>query len=616
MNKMQLLPKLAVTSIRKNKVVYLPYILTMALAVAVFFMFGCMISNKMLANVPYAGYMLMLLQIGRVLLAIMLVPFLFYTNSFLIKRRKKELGLYTVLGLEKKHVGIMMVVETICMYIGAVLLGLSVSVAFSKLIFMILIHVAGMPKDAVFTMDAASLFSTLALFGFVSFLNLMTNLFQVTMINPTELLREGHKGEKEPKHLWFYTFVGIITLGIGYYISITAQMDSFIFINFFLAVFMVVIGSHFLFTSGSIALLRTLKKKKNYYYKKEHFVTVSGMLYRMKRNASSLVNICIFSTMIIITLICTVTLFLSGNDILHFDSPYDGEYVFTDGSATEKDTFPKETNSAIMDKEMPVVVLTIEEYNTLENANETIEADEILFFSTARDYEYAQAVIEGDTYHIKKQLSEFCIDTKEPHTYSNRRYYVIVENEQIQTAMCGDKRMYKVLFHVNGMAEGRKAFLSKTDAYVKNMTSYYYTQNSIDRGGMLKSMNAGLLFLGVFFGLIFTIFLVLIMYYKQIAEGMEDSDSFGIMQNVGMNREDVKNTIKNQILLVFGLPLAAAILHTIVGLQLTIKLLYALNIYNTGTIQFASVMVVVIFVIFYGISYLLTAKTYYKLVIK
>ena len=666
MNKMRLLPKMAVNSILRNKVVYLPYILTMALAVAVYFTFSCIIGNQMLEHVPHAGYMLMLLAIGRALLAIILVPFLFYTNGFLIKRRKKELGLYTVLGLEKKHVGMMMIVETLCMYATAVLLGLIVSIAFSKFIFLVLINAAGMPKDAVFTMDIGSLVTTLTLFGFISALNLLTNLWQVTMTNPTELLRGGQKGEKEPKHLWLYTVLGILILGGGYYEALTAKIDSFVFIKFFFAVLLVVVGSYFLFTSGSIALLRGLKKRKNYYYSKAHFVTVSGMLYRMKRNASSLVNICIFSTMIMITLICTLTLTISGDDIIAFDSPYDGEYVFHYGDMAEMDefhdmaahvakqnnveitddiayhygafntfvegdVFEQDTGEGIQNNEMPVQVVTLEEYNAIEGKQETLEPDEILFFSTAEDYEYPQVVRAGKTYQIKEQLSSFRIDTKEPHTYSNRRYYMIVANEDVRTELCGDGRMYRVLLNVaesDGVAEdveagvatdfvaGKAGFLHALDGYARNLSTYSYTQNVVERSGMMESMNGGLLFIGVFFGLIFTIFLVLIMYYKQIAEGMEDSDSFHIMQNVGMSREDVRGTIKSQILLVFGLPLAAAVLHTFVGLPLTMKLLYALNIYSVSNILISTGVVIVVFMLFYGVSYLTTARTYYKLVIK
>lgn len=673
MNKMRLLPKMAVNSILRNKVVYLPYILTMALAVAVYFNFSCIIGNQMLEHVPHAGYMLMLLAIGRALLAIILVPFLFYTNGFLIKRRKKELGLYTVLGLEKKHVGMMMIVETLCMYATAVLLGLIVSIAFSKFIFLVLINAAGMPKDAVFTMDIGSLVTTLTLFGFISALNLLTNLWQVTMTNPTELLRGGQKGEKEPKHLWLYTVLGILILGGGYYEALTAKIDSFVFIKFFFAVFLVVVGSYFLFTSGSIALLRGLKKRKNYYYSKAYFVTVSGMLYRMKRNASSLVNICIFSTMIMITLICTLTLTISGDDIIAFDSPYDGEYVFHYGDMAEMDefhdmaalvakqnnveitddiayhygtfntfvegdVFEQDTGEGIQNNEMPVQVLTLEEYNAIEGKQETLEPDEILFFSTSEDYEYPQVVRVGKTYQIKEQLSSFRIDTKEPHTYSNRRYYMIVENETVRTELCGDGRMYRVLLNVaesdiaadsvktsmsgvttgldQNATTGKEDFLHALDGYARNLPSYSYTQNVIDRSGMMESMNGGLLFIGVFFGLIFTIFLVLIMYYKQIAEGMEDSESFHIMQNVGMSREDVRVTIKSQILLVFGLPLAAAVLHTFVGLPLTMKLLYVLNIYSVSNILISTGVVIVVFMLFYGVSYLTTARTYYKLVIQ
>ena len=503
-------------------------------------------------------------------------------------------------------------------------------------------------------MDMGSFVSTLVLFGVISMMNLFTNLWQVTMTNPTELLRSGQKGEKEPKNLRRYTLIGILVLGSGYVIALCTQMNSLIFLLFFLAIFLVIIGSYYLFTSGSIALLQRLKKSKNYYYKKEHFVTVAGMLYRMKRNASSLVNICIFSTMIMITLICTLTLIISKGDIIQFDSPYHGEYIFHDEgdfridefqelctelakqndveiteeiayqyglftTIVEDHLFKPDLENGLQDDEMTVVVMTLDVFNQIEGTTETLKSDEVLFFATAKDYAYQDVIRDQQTYWIKKQLSSIRVDTKEPHTYSNRKFFMIVPDEATQTRLCGEARMFRVLLNVSGQEEngnGFHNFLSELDTISREMPNYSYAQNVIDRTGMMEAMTGGLLFIGVFFGLIFTIFLVLIMYYKQIAEGMEDCDSFHIMQNVGMSRDNVRATIKSQILLIFGLPLLAAMIHTCFGLPLTIKLMYTLNIYNTANIILSTVVIMIIFAVFYGASYLLTAKTYYKLVIK
>ncbi|HBF64960.1 MAG TPA: hypothetical protein DDW34_03410, partial [Clostridium sp.] len=204
-------------------------------------------------------------------MAIILVPFLFYTNSFLIKRRKKEIGLYSILGLEKKHIAIMMFLETFFIYMISMMIGLITAVVFAKLSFLILLNASGLPIDITFTMPVNSFLLTCAFFGLVSFLNLVTNLFQVTRANPSDLLREPQKGEKEPKHIWILALFGILFLGGGYYIAVVSEINSMIFVNFFLAVLLVVIGTYFLFTSGSIVLLKGLRKNKKFYYKKSNY---------------------------------------------------------------------------------------------------------------------------------------------------------------------------------------------------------------------------------------------------------------------------------------------------------------------------------------------------------
>ena len=338
MNKKRgLLPRLAVMGIRKNSSTYLPFIGVSIFAVFTYFVFDLIIKNDIMKTIPRAEYALMLMYIGFFLLGIIMVPFLYYTNSFLIKRRKKELGLYSILGMEKKHIGIMMFLETGIIYVlvtaGAVVLGL----LFSKLLFLLLLNLAKLPVQASFTISGRAVADTLVFYGVISLINLTANLFQVGRANPTELMSESKKGEKEPKHIFIWTVLGLICLGWGYYLAVTSQVDTMIFINFFLAVFLVVAGTHFLFTSGSIFLLRGLKKNRRFYYKPENFVTVSGMLYRMKKSAASLVNICIFGTMAIITVVCTVSLYLAIPGIQRFTFPFDIEVNFEAGQTENRE---------------------------------------------------------------------------------------------------------------------------------------------------------------------------------------------------------------------------------------------------------------------------------------
>ncbi len=655
MNKVFILPKLAVTGIRKNGIVYIPYILTTSFAICVFFIFSCIIKNQMLNEIPYAGYALMLLEIGKWLLGIIIIPFLFYTNSFLIKRRKREIGLYSILGLEKKHIGIMMFFETILIYIISIVIGLSVATVFAKLVFLILLNIGGFPIETKFTMPVGSFIQTILFFAVISALNLITNLFQVTTANPSELLSGTKKGEKEPKHIWIATFIGIVTLGYGYYLAFSSKMDSMIFMNFFLAVLLVVIGTYFLFTSGSITLLKILKKNKKFYYKEKNYITISGMLYRMKKSSASLVNICIFSTMIIITMLCTVSLSFGEADAIRFHFPKDAVYVFDgsgiadiDGFHVMKQELADKNNVKIEDQiefsyymitmtnnenkfikdeveyfdggEVVIRILSLEDYNKSEAQNLTLENGEVLLFSNTFDYNYSNIILNDNEYQVKQVLKEVSFDNKEKNNYGQSGIYIVVkETEQMkEMAIACNKDavtpLHTIRFNVSGEEADRELFLDSLDEKSASMPGFASSENVIAWGQEMSSMNGGLLFIGIFFGMLFTICLVLIMYYKQISEGLEDKKNFEIMQQVGMSDDDVKMTIHRQIMMVFGLPLVAAIIHTFVSLNMTICLLYALDLFNTNFIIFCAFGTIVVFGVVYGISYLLTAKTYYKIV--
>lgn len=663
MSKTIILPKMAVTGIRKNGIVYFPYILTTAFSVCVFFIFSCIINNDFLHNVPHADYMWILLQIGNVLLGIILVPFLFYTNSFLIKRRKNEIGLYSILGLEKKHIAFMMFMETILIYIIAMAIGLITAVVFAKLAFLILLNASGLPVDVEFTMPLNSFIVTLLFFGGISLLNLGTNLYQVTRANPSDLLREPKKGEKQPKSLWISTMLGILFLGGGYWIAFVSKVDGMIFLNFFLAVFMVIIGTYFLFTSGSIALLRTLRSNKKFYYKKANYITISGMIYRMKKSAASLVNICIFSTMVIITLLCTVSLTLGEKDAIRFICPLDAAYVFdcskmqdtsifdadmqrlaSENNVQVKDKinyyyflidtcnnqniFSTLSSSSDLEKERQVRLLSLSDFNRIEGQNKTLNQDEILVYSNTEDFKYSSVTINEKMYKVKEEISSFHFDTKEVNNYSRGRLYFIINDYNNMKEMAkgfydgsdytdyegSGSPYYSVRFNMDGELSNKEAFLNALDKNWSEIPGFHSSKNVIDWGYDVKSMDGGLLFLGVFFGLIFTICLLLIMYYKQISEGLEDKHNFDVMQQVGLSDEDVKATIHRQIMLVFGLPLAVAILHTMMGLKMTIKLLFALNLYNTKLISICSFGIIGVFTAFYVLSYFVTANTYYNIV--
>ena len=338
-----LLPRMAGANIRKNGSIYFPYIGVSIFAVFTYFVFDLILKNDIMYTLPRGVYAVILVTIGFGLLGLIMIPFLYYTNSFLIKRRKKELGLYSILGLEKKHIGIMMFWESAAMYVIVTAAAIGLGLLFSRLIFLLLLNLAKMPINVEFSVSPRAVTDTLLFYAFITGLNLFVNLVQVGKSNPVELMSDSKRGEKEPRWIGLWSLAGAAALLMGYRLALKAQLDTYIFLDFFLAVFLVIVGTYFLFTSGSIAVLRFFKKRKKIYYSKENFVTISGMLYRMKKNAASLSNICIFSTMVVITVVCTVALYLGMDSIVRANFIRDFEIYFLGNDRMDEEVLKQET---------------------------------------------------------------------------------------------------------------------------------------------------------------------------------------------------------------------------------------------------------------------------------
>ncbi len=662
--KWRILPELAWTGMIKNGTVYYPYIGAGIFSAFTYFIFSSILHNDIISILPHSAYAWMLLQIGRVLLGIILLPFLFYTNSFLIKRRKKEIGLYNILGLEKKHIGAMMFTEALLSYAVAIAGGIVSGTVFSKLLFLLLLRMTGLPVDVEFVFYPAAFAETAIFFFWVYAVNLISNLIQVGKSKPSELLSDSKKGEKEPKLLWLYAIMGAVLLAGGYVISIRSKVDSMIFLNFFLAVFLVIIGTYFLFTSGSVAFLKFLKRNKNVYYKPANFITISGMFYRMKKNAASLVNICIFSTMVIITLVCTSSLYLGLDEAVYFDYPYDAGLYFQSEEVKEQEINSEVTalgkengadikglvsyerialscgkegnafqtsfteNSRSRDN-YKVNIITLEDYNRIENKQETLGEDEVFIFSSGADFSYDTVTFMDRPLAVKKELKEMKIEPKSEKNVFMGEFYIVVRDKSMHDELVeswAEKNGvediagfigsdYRILrFDMDGEAADRDVFMSELKTWSEGKPGFVGLYNNVEGRAYIVSMYGGLLFIGILFSFVFLMCLLLIMYYKQISEGYEDRDSFSIMKKVGMSEKEIKTTIHRQILLVFFLPLLGAVLHTIAGLFMVDQLFATLRFFNTSLLISCAAAVTVIFIAFYGLSYLMTAKTYYKIV--
>nr|WP_296460403.1 ABC transporter permease [uncultured Acetatifactor sp.] len=652
-----LLPRMAVSNIRKNTTTYLPYIGISTFAMFTYFVFDLILKNDIMYNLPKGVYTLILINIDFWLLGIIMVPFLYYTNSFLIKRRKKELGLYSMLGLEKKHIGIMMFWESLivyaCVMTGAIVLGL----VFSRLIFLLLLNLAKMQVNVEFTVSPKAITDSLLFYAFITVLNLTVNLIQVGKANPVELMSDSRKGEKEPRHILPLSIIGICAMAAGYYTALSSKLATQVFMEFFLAVFLVIIGTYFLFTSGSIALLRFLKRRKKFYYRPEHFVTVSGMLYRMKKNAASLSNICVFSTMVIITAVCTVVVYLDMDTIVSSnfrrvfeitcfgnaaaDAPalqqdakalaeanhvaLEEEFLFDSielSTKKEGNSFLFWDGSGNMYTEMEIVLLmTQDEYELMTGTSVALASDEALIYSSGPDFAMDTICFETLEYRVKEELYECGISRKTPNSAFSNTYLAVLSDKEQTEKVCAEFQIDSAQSHTYFYGFNAQGEDADVDTFSAALSQHLNTVSgfagySDHRAGMAdqRSMYGGLLFIGIFFGLIFLICLLIIMYYKQLTEGFEDQKNFEVMQQVGMSDKEIRRTIRTQISMVFGLPLLGAVLHTAVGMRMVYMLLGAIGFFESALLFGCTAAGCLVFAVVYCFSYKRTSMAYYRIV--
>lgn len=657
---------MAFQNVVKNRSTYLPYIGVCTFSMFTFFVFRLIVDNDVMDTVPRAAYAQALMLIGFMLLMLIMIPFLYYTNSFLIKRRKKELGLYSILGMEKKHMGLLLFVETLVIYVIVETAAVGLGLLFSRLLFLLLLNLAKLPARAEFAFSGSAFVNVLTFFGAISLMNLITNLWQVGKVKPIELLNESKKGEKKLRGVRVWSILGVLVMGAGYCIAIQAQIDSYIFTDFFLAVLLVAAGTYFLFTSGSVAVLFFLKKRKNFYYRPENFITVSGMLYRMKKNAAGLVNICIFSTMVIITAVCTLSLYLGMPGINEYMYPYRLKAEFLESHMEEGDKegwlrgveqlaekyrvdlekiryysylecrvaksgnifLHIDGNGAYQDR-YRMKFMTLAEYNRLEQSKETLKDGEVLLYCSGPDFlkegeKTGHVHFQDRSFTVKKELQECATGKKVKDDLLSAGYTVIVKDEQtlrkLGALYGGDAAAslsWKAEFTPGGhgaLEEDTESFVEEAYALSSKTPGFASFSDYAENVREYEAMCGGLLFIGIFFGLIFLICLLVIMYYKQITEGYEDRSSFEIMQKVGMSDKEVKRTIQKQILTVFFLPLLGAFCHTAVGMNLVIKLLGTLSLHDKGLIICCAAGVSAVFAAVYVFCYKKTAKTYYRIV--
>lgn len=667
-------PKMALSNIKKNGKLYIPYIIISVLTVMMFFMVNSLVNSDSVAKMEDGENIISLLNIALAVSYIFSAIFLFYTNSFLMKRRKKEIGLYNILGMEKRHISIVMFCENVFVAIISLATGIILGIVFGKLMFLVLMKLIKSDSIPAFAVPINSIIQTVLFFLGVFIATFLYNIIKVYRTKTIELLHGGEIGEKEPKTKLIMAILGLALVGGGYYFALTIESVMKAINFFFVAVLFVVIGTYLLFTAGSIAFIKLLKKNKKFYYKTGHFTSVSGMLYRMKQNAVGLANICVLSTVVLIAVATTVSLYAGMQDSL--DSSYPKEQnilasfnddsavnvieeridqyvknhnanvknkfsymdIFFNGSLNENNEFLTNGGKGILssnsENEQVCNLMTVSDFNSITGSNYSIENSDSIIFATNEnindDGTFSIKTDEGKlTYKIDKKIPAdgviqdglsgvikcYVVIVKDMNEVNNIRKFVYNTEEDKYY----NKLTYNIYFDTDLSEEDSKALsndITKDDGMYNGETLYYIScNNRYDMASALSQMYGGLLFLGCFVGILFLMATVLIIYYKQISEGYEDRSRFEIMMKVGMSHEEVKKTIKSQILMVFFIPILVAIIHVAVSFRIVKMLMSVLSLGNNSTLFIMSTVVtVVIFFVIYAIVYAITAKAYYNIV--
>ena len=660
-------PKLALGNIKKNGKTYIPYIITSVLTVMMFYIIRSLSQNRGIMNLSGSQVIFSVLNFGSWVVAIFALVFLFYTNSFLMKQRKKEFGLYNILGMEKKHIAKLLAFETFFIVFISMILGLGLGVLLDKGMYLIILKILKADVALGFYISPKSILMTVLLFAGIYLLIYLNSVRQVYFSKPIELLRSTNTGEKEPKAKWLIAILGLACLGVGYYISLSIKNPVQAITYFFIAVILVIVGTYLVFTAGSIAFLKILRKNKNYYYKTKHFISVSGMIYRMKQNAVGLANICILVTMVLVMISSTSSLWFGMNDMIDNKHPNDLIITVPDNKDNDTDdiyeqlkneiklsgyniedsamynflefTLVQENNKFIIkdlsDNNNPGVFsklkymafISLEDYNRLSNSNETLENNEVLFHcqNKSNKFKYDELKLQETNFSIKKSLDTFPKVALSDMTGVVDCYQVIVKDLTVldnvfeSVSEIGTISETATIYAGFDIDAADDEVIKLADKIKDNLQNSSNTVNSTietkAHGRQVTiSLYGSFLFLGVFLGVLFTIATILIIYYKQISEGYDDKHRFEIMQKVGMSHHEVKQTIHSQILTVFFLPLITAGIHVAFAFPVTAKILKALYLDNTNLFLICTAVCFVIFSIIYSIIYSLTAKTYYKIV--
>ncbi|MCD8007081.1 MAG: FtsX-like permease family protein [Oscillospiraceae bacterium] len=665
MKKRGLYRRLAMNGIRGNRQLYIPHILACISMVMLYFIIASLAESDVIRLMSGGEMAQELLKLGKGVIALFAAIFLFYTNSFLMKRRQKEFGLYNVLGMSKRNIARILIWEHVFTAVTAIIGGIVLGIILYKLAELVLVQLIS--GDVTFTIELAwqTIPETVLIFAIIFLLLFVFSLLKVRLTNPIELLKSESMGEKPPKANWFFGLLGAVVLGFGYYLALTLESPMEMMLGFLLAAVLVMIGTYMLFMLGSVLMCKIMQKSKHYYYKPNHFVSVSSMAYRMKRNGAGLASICILLTAVLVMLSSTSSIMMGIEDILEDFYPRDlivqfgthsgvtdeqkelvrsfaidddleieneleYEYIMTNGIFTDGNLALDYLYTD--DDYVKVCVFDIDTYNRLNGSSETLGNGEVLlYYSESMDGSEINIDKLG-TFTVKSEIEypSFCPLN---HTIYGMLVIVVDDLDVFNPIfeILGDNgneiyiyRMWWYGFDIINLSESeQRSYFSRRgvelekEAFALYNTgiNYYISWDSLaENRSDYYGMFGGLLFLGIFLSLMFVMSAVLIIYYKQISEGFEDASRFEIMQKVGMTKADIRKSINSQMLSVFLLPVVMAAVHIAFASPIMIKMLKMCGFMNTWLFLGVTAACLGVVVVVYTVVYKITSEAYFRIV--
>ena len=643
--------KLARQTIGRNLQLYLPFLLANAVLVGINYIFFSMTTNRSLERQNYGFGLIQLMNIGLVFTLAITFFFMIYINGIVSRRRNHELGLYSILGMTRSDLGKMIFFIDLIMFAASSVLGLVFGATFVKFVGLGLKRLLDMGHFDIPVFSSAAAVSCVGYFAAVYFILLLGDLWRLRSVNPLELWKAENKREKEPRGSWLLGIAGIVALGSGYAIAVRMKASMDAVTSFMLAVILVVIGTYLVFIAFSIIFLKMLRKNRNFYYKRNHFISVSGMIYRMKQNGASLASICLLLTTALVAIVTTGTLRLSQEATVRLYNPYDvvmtkktpvshadkmtiqgrakdnhvtvGKYVNMMMTEPLYGNFSGSTyhvsREIAMNTENQMIAVPVADYNRIQRQNVHLGKDEILMYSSKGGYDRNRLTIKGKTYRVRHIDSfDFYFDYQRTVF---KPVFVFARDRKVCEQISG-KWLYAMGYDISGKKSDLKRYTAELDdrftaVVKKNGQEDPYMDSFTDRPSVSELFNqlfGGLLFIGIFVSIVMLIATVVVMYYKQVSEGYADRDRFRTMQQVGLSREETKSAINSQVLTVFMLPIIGAAVNVGFAIPAIQKMLVFLSMYDRLLlVKFGIVSVAVTFLGYVAV-YKLTTNVYESIV--